>query len=379
MAARRRRVSRPLVADPPRVADAAGGFAHGADAIRTAVRRPQADPRISIVVPVRNESAHLAATLDSLLAQERPAGDFEILVVDGDSEDPTPMLVSEYGERSSAIRLLRNPRRGVAAGRNIGIAAARGELIVIVDGHSTVDGPRWLSAVIDVFDQTGADCAGFPQPLAVEGSSMQRAIALARASRLGRHPASFNYTDGGGFVSAYGAAVAYRRGVFDVVGEFDESFDAAEDMELNHRVDRAGLRCFFTSRISARYAARSSLAALFRQQWRYGRGRTRLWHKHPETFALSTFLPALLLSAVALGSALLPIGPASLSLVLGYPLAVSAAALCTAVRSGEWRLFPAIALALAVTHIAAGLGSLAELACGTRFGLGQQAQRRRSG
>lgn len=321
-------------------------------------------PLISIVVPVRNEERDLGSTLDALLTQQYPQSRFEILVVDGDSQDGTPALVAGYAERSASIRPLRNPRRGVAAGRNIGFRAARGELIVIVDGHSIVDGPRWLSKLASAFAETGADCVGYPQVLAVNGSSMQRAVALARASAVGRHPDSFNYTAGSGFVPAYGAAVAYRRAVFDVVGGFDESFDAAEDMELNYRVDRAGLRCFFTSAISARYQPRATSAALFRQQWRYGRGRVRLWRKHRGTFALTTFFPAILMSALAAGLYMLPKGRAYAVLAASYPVAMAVVAALTAFRAAAPRLFPAIALALGAIHAGAACGVLWELARG---------------
>jgi len=324
-------------------------------------------PFISIVVPVRNEERHLCAALDALLAQGVPPASFEICVVDGDSDDGTPALLEEYAQRSPCVRVLRNPRRGVAAGRNIGIGAARGELIVIVDGHSAVDGPLWLSKLAEVFARTGADCVGYPQPLAVDGSRTQQAIALARSSPVGRHPGSFNYRTGDGFVPAYGAAVAYRAAVFAEIGEFDESFETAEDMELNHRVDRAGLRCFFTSSMCARYQPRSTLAGLFRQQCRYGRGRMRLWRKHPATFSLAAFLPAAFLLVAAASWLALPHGLVA-AVAVGYLLAASISAAIAARRCGTPHLLPLIFLALVTVHAGVACGSLWELAFGARTG-----------
>ena len=130
---------------------------------------------------------------------------------------------------------------------------------------------------------------------------MQRAIAAARASRLGHHPASHIYSDREGFVPPHSVAVAYRRGVFDTVGLFDERFDACEDVEFNHRVARAGLKCWFTPRVQVHYYPRASLVGLFRQMVRYGRGRIRLLRKHPETFSLPGFVPAAFLAGVVLG------------------------------------------------------------------------------
>ena len=109
-----------------------------------------------------------------------------------------------------------------------------------------------------------------------EASALQKAIAAARASWLGHHPDSFVYSSQEQFVPAKSVAVAYRRSVFDMVGLFDESFDTCEDVELNHRIDRAGLRCYFTPKIAIRYSPRLSLRALFLQMARYGRGRVRI-------------------------------------------------------------------------------------------------------
>src|SRR5207302_8409198 len=134
---------------------------------------------------------------------------------------------------------------------------------------------------------------GRPQPLDVSRATpLQRAVATARASRLGHHPDSHIYSDREGFVPPQSVAVAYRREVFERVGLFDEAFDACEDVELNHRVARAGLRCFFTPRIQVRYQPRGTLAGLFRQMVRYGRGRVRLLRKHPDTFSLKSLAPA---------------------------------------------------------------------------------------
>src|SRR5207244_2168104 len=94
---------------------------------------------------------------------------------------------------------------------------------------------------------------------------LQRAIATARASRLGHHPASYIYSNVEQFVPPQSVAIAYRREVFERVGWFDETFDACEDVEFNHRVAKAGLRCWLTPRVQVRYQPRGSLGELFVQ------------------------------------------------------------------------------------------------------------------
>ena len=159
-------------------------------------------------------------------------------------------------------------------------------------------------------------------------TTLQRAIAAARSSRLGHHPDSFIYSSDEQFVPAESVAVAYRRSVFEKVGYFDENFDACEDVEFNHRVDRAGLRCFFTPAIAAHYAPRDTLRGLYRQMVRYGRGRIRLWRKHPETFSWGIVPPLLFVIGLIAG---LPLCFAGYPLVGGW----LAAALCW--RPGDLR------------------------------------------
>ena len=79
--------------------------------------------------------------------------------------------------------------------------------------------------------------------------------------------------------------------VFEKVGTFDESFDAAEDFEFNTRIDKAGLKCWFDPAIAIRYEPRKTLGGLWAQVERYGRGRVRLWRKHRHTASLKSFAP----------------------------------------------------------------------------------------
>jgi succinoglycan biosynthesis protein ExoA len=271
------------------------------------------------------------------------------------------------------VRVFDNPGRLSSAARNVGLATARGELIVVVDGHCELDGRDYLAQVAAAFRRSGADCLGRPQPLDVTGATtLQRAIAAARSSWLGHHPDSFIYTDAERFVPAKSVAVAYRREVFDRVGGFDERFDACEDVELNHRVDRVGLRCFFTPAVRVRYFPRSSLAGLFRQMARYGRGRGRLLRKHPETFSPCGFIPAVWLAGLLAGP-LLALACPMLWWVYGgaiavYLAAVLATSAAIVARRRELRLLGWLPLVFPTVHAGAGWGVLAEFARGTGTG-----------
>jgi len=327
-------------------------------------------PFISVIVPVRNESAYIADTLQQLVDQRYDASRFEIIVADGCSTDDTRTIVAALQARYAHLRLLDNPRRWSSAGRNAAVRAARGDIVLLIDGHCQLKNPYYLQNVADAFVESGADCLGRPQPLDVTGANrMQRAIAAARASRLGHHPASHVYSGRSGFVPPQSVAIAYRRSVFDTVGLFDERFDACEDVEFNHRVAKAGLTCWFTPSVLVHYHPRESLTGLFGQMVRYGRGRARLLRKHPETFSLPGFLPAAFLAGVVAGallacmSSLLALVYAAVLGIYTTTLLLFSIALC--VREREAKLLPLFPLVFLTIHVGAGAGVWCELLQGS--------------
>jgi succinoglycan biosynthesis protein ExoA len=320
---------------------------------------------VSVIVPVRNEARFIERTLAQLVDQDFDPDRFEIIVVDGQSTDGTPALVAKFAEGHPNVCLLHNPQRLASAARNIAIRHARGDLILVVDGHCDLADRRCLQKLVAAFQRSGADCIGRPQPLDIEGAStLQRAIAAARSSRLGHHPDSFIYSTEERFVPAKSVAAAYRRSVFDRVGYFDEAFDACEDVELNHRIDHAGLTCFFTPEVAVHYAPRDTLRGLFRQLVRYGRGRVRLVRKHPETFSVLPLVPGLFVAGVLLGplTALTwaPLAAAYLAVLLLYAAILLAGSIAVAARAKDYRLIFWLPLVFATVHAGSGTGLLRE-------------------
>jgi succinoglycan biosynthesis protein ExoA len=292
-------------------------------------RRMSDTPFISVLVPVRNESAFIRQTLAALQEQDYPRDRCEFLVVDGDSDDDTADQVRRLQDADGRVRLFFNPKRFSSAARNIGVRHGRGDLFVLVDGHCTVPHRGYLRAVAEAFEESGADCLGRPQPLNPDGLTIfQQAVAAARHSPLGHNPDSHIYATEPAYVRPQNVAVAYRRRVFEQVGLFDERFDACEDVEFNYRVDRAGLACYFAPSLRLPYHPRSSLRRLFQQMARYGRGRWRLARKHPASLTLPAVVPALFLLGVLLTAAAAVVWPAAAAacgvLVGCYVLVVAA-------------------------------------------------------
>jgi succinoglycan biosynthesis protein ExoA len=263
-------------------------------------------PILSVVIPVRNEAANLEPLFRDLLSQEYPADRYEILVADGESTDGTREYVESLA-RSTRVRVLwlSNPARLSSAGRNVGARASGGELILIIDGHCRLPGPTYLRDTARIFESTGADCLCRPANLEADGNTwFQSLVAHVRSTFLGHGPDSTIYVKGfEGFVNPTSAGAFYRRSVFDAVGFHDEVFDACEDVEFNYRVHKAGLRSFLSSSLAVTYRPRSTPFGVFKQLYRYGRGRFRFMSKHSDATSVTQLVPAVFVTWLLLGAA----------------------------------------------------------------------------
>jgi len=325
-------------------------------------------PRISVLLPVRNEGSTIERVLEQLLSQDYPADRFEVIVADGMSEDQTANIARSLQRRHANLKLVANPFRWSSAGRNAAYRHSSGDIILIVDGHCDLNSRCYLSDLAETFARTGADAVGRPQPLDVsQAASFQRAVAAARSSWLGHHPDSHIYSSSDGWVRPQSVAIAYRRSVFERIGLFDEQFDACEDVEFNHRLEQAGLRCWLSQAAQVTYHPRASLAGLFRQLFRYGRGRRRLLNKHPGTFTFLGFVPAFFAAGLICGPCMMWFWP-SLAWLYGGSLATYALTLVLAsVSIGRRRrdalIIGRLPLIFMTIHLAAGTGIIAESLC----------------
>ena len=253
---------------------------------------------LSIIIPVRNEERFIADTLNMLANQDYPKDRFELIVVDGRSTDNTRAEVDKFINlhHDINVRLLDNPGRLSSRARNIGINAARGQLIGVVDGHVYIPNGHLFKNMERLKEKNSALCLARPAPLDVPGleQGIPFWIAVARKSWLGHSRNSYIYSNFEGFVDPMSSGFAYDRSVFKKVGYFDESFDAAEDVEFHFRLKQAGIMAYTSPDLLIYSYPRESLSSLFHQQVRYGAGRARLVRKHLGALTKETPIPAVI-------------------------------------------------------------------------------------
>ena len=180
-------------------------------------------PLVSVLVPMRNEERYIEACLRSLAGQDYPRDRFEVLVIDGASTDRSRNLAQQFAAAGEIdMRILDNRAQKTAPGLNIGLDAARGEVIVRVDAHAEV-WPDFLSQSIATLRETDADAVGGPIESVAEGL-VGEAIALAMSSPFGVGNAAFRYSQQAQYTDTV-AFAAYRRDVFERIGGFAEDID----------------------------------------------------------------------------------------------------------------------------------------------------------
>lgn len=321
-------------------------------------------PSITVMLPVRNEERFIAQTLQQIYDQDFPRALLDVVVADGMSTDRTGEIVRAFAESHPDLRiqLLANRKRLSSAGRNLALRHGRGEYFLLIDGHVHIPRRDLLSTAAQLVSEHDAQVLGRPQPLTPPDiGEFQRMVALARQSPLAHSQESFIYSQFEGWASPLSIGVMYRRDLVRQVGEFDETFDAAEDLEFNYRIERAGLRCYTSPRLAVHYYPRDSFSGLFRQTRRYGYGRAGFVFKHPERFRIETIVPAgfvVLLAALPLAG-LTHVGFLAgwLALVLLYAAILALEGLRLARRAGiafSWRLSAIIAC----VHLGLGVGFL---------------------
>ncbi len=322
-------------------------------------------PTVTVIMPIRNEVSFIERSLAAVLAQDYPADRLEVLVVDGVSSDGTRDIVQRMLAGRPNARLLDNPRRIVSTALNRGLAEARGEVIVRVDGH-TVIAPDYVQRCVEAIVETGAECVGGPMH-AVGETPFGEATALATSHPFGVGSSRFHYAAEPQPVdSAYMGA--WPRQVFDRIGRFDEELIRNQDDEFNYRLRAAGGRIWLYPRIRSTYYARSTFRSLWRQYFQYGYWKVRVFQKVPGSAQWRHWAPPLFALAVVGGlpAALLlpavrPCYAGGLVLYFVVNLVVSAR---LAAHAG-WRHLTRLPLAFATLHLAYGLGFWAGMA---RFG-----------
>lgn len=242
---------------------------------------------VSVVIPCFNEEQFIGTVLQNLAGQYQH-GEYEIIVVDGQSTDGTRKVIREFAAANPDVHIsvVENPARNIPAALNLGIKAARGEFIVRMDAHS-VPSSNYVSRCVELLKDVQASVVGMSWHIKPGGkSTVAGAIALAVAHPFGVGDARYRLASATGqFVDTVPFG-AFKKSLWETVGGFNENLLTNEDYDFNYRVRKGGGKVLLDSDAHCDYFARPTIWQLAKQYWRYGRWKAEMLRLHPSSVKL---------------------------------------------------------------------------------------------
>ncbi|MGH7582275.1 MAG: glycosyltransferase family 2 protein [Gemmatimonadales bacterium] len=203
-----------------------------------------------MIVPCYNTERYLPAALGSICSQDCRVD--EVLVIDDGSIDGSAAIADRWG---APVRCLRQPHGGAAAARNIGLDAARGDVLAFLDADDTWT-PGSLSSRLDALAAApDAGCAAgfteqFISPDMIEdvGSRREPPAEPSRGRVLG--------------------AIVVRRGVVERIGRFDPTLRVGDTIDWVARIDAAGIATVTIERVVLRRRIHGANMGVQHREWR---------------------------------------------------------------------------------------------------------------
>ena len=330
-------------------------------------------PLVSVVLATFNEVGHVQKCIDSLLAQETPGFDLEILAVDGGSADGTKEYLARVAAGHPHLRVLHNPNRRAPFAFNIGIREARGQFVCIFGSH-TIYSKNYISVCLQELLAKGAGgCGGRVLTEPSSDTLEARLVAYAMSHPFGSSRKSFR-TQPEGFADAVNYMVLRKHALLEV-GGYSESLLRNQDNDVNQKLNARGHCLYCTWKTYCIYHPKGSIRDLFRYGYLNGFWNVISFKENPSSMGLRHFMPFFfvvgLLASLALSIAgRLSPNPSFRFLALSLPAALllhlGVGTLAALQVSVQKRFLGALWLPLVFLgfHCSYGLGSLVALVTG---------------
>lgn len=316
---------------------------------------------VSFCVIAYNEEKNLESLFSDIRNQDYPHEKMEIIFVNAMSTDRTRELMENFAKENngfSRVKILDNPKKIQAAGWNLAIQEARGDIILRVDAHTMIP-PQFVTNSVKSIE-SGEWVTGGPRPNIVEGNTpWKHTLLLAEKSLFGSSIAPYRQSHQKSYVKSVFHG-AYRKEVFDKAGLFNEDLGRTEDNEMHYRIRKAGYKICYDPQIISYQHSRGTWYEMIRQKYGNGYWIGLTLGICPRCFSVYHFVPLLFVLAILISSVLAICGvtePLKLLLILYVVvnLLMSFLAVSGEKKYGYYVLIPVIFLSL---HLAYGIGTL---------------------
>ena len=226
---------------------------------------------LSVIVPIYQEEKYISKCIDSMLSQDYPKDDLEIILVDGMSKDRTREIVATYTAKYPFIRMIDNPERIAPCAMNRGIKEAKGDVIIRLDAH--VYYPKnYFSLLVEKLNELpGAENVGaLCNTLPVNDSITAQSIAAVLSSSFGMGNSHFRVGADKEMEVDTVPFGCFHRSIFDKVGLYDEELVRNQDDELNARIIKSGGKIYLIPQLVCEYYARDTAKKVYKMFYQYG-------------------------------------------------------------------------------------------------------------
>jgi glycosyltransferase involved in cell wall biosynthesis len=308
-------------------------------------------PLITVAVVCFNEEKQIAACLKSLLNQTLVPRLWEILVVDNASTDQTREIINQLQKKSARIRLVINPKRGIAASRNVALQQARGKYLAFTDADCQAT-KKWLEILYQGYQKMKAKdeslvAVGGPN-IPPKTTRFYQALGIMLDSFLGSRGSvqARRYVRDRPVSHLSCANVLYEKKPLIKIGGFDESLGSIiEDEDLSYRLAKKGNRFYYIAKAIVIHDQAANYQEWAKKMFIYGKGRMWFLKKYPYRITLVFLLPILLVLTLPI-SVLLYL---SLMWIYSFYIALS---------KRKPKLTRSIFSILITTHVFYGLGEI---------------------
>lgn len=256
---------------------------------------------LSVICPIYNEEKYIGECIESIIAQDYPKDDLEVIFADGMSTDRTRDIVAEYSAKYPGIRLIDNPKRIVPPALNAAIKASKGDIIMRLDAHASYPN-NYFSSLVKLLKESNAEnVGGVCITLPPDNTAKSKAIAAVLSSKFGMGNSSFRVGSSKCCEVDTVPFGCWHKELFDRIGLFDEDLIRNQDDEFNGRIRKHGGRIFLYPDIEIKYFGRDSIGKLAKMFYQYGLFKPLVNKKLGAPATIRQFFPLALVIGLIVG------------------------------------------------------------------------------
>lgn len=213
-------------------------------------------PRISVLIPAYNEEKYIRRTIESVLAQDYPKENYELIVVNNGSTDGTRKVAQKYGAKVVDYTQI----QGLSATRRFGASVVTGDITCWLDADVVIPN-QWFTTAVAILDKD--DVVGVTGPIrALNGSRFQKLIVAIAFEfyRLVNVLYREVYFANGNF--------AYKTDAYMKTSGFDMNLPSGEDLDISLKLLKVG-KIVYDRRLSAKTDTRRLKEGALTSFWRY--------------------------------------------------------------------------------------------------------------